>query len=153
MPVHRFRAGDFLIAVSFWISRFGEMKSVPHPAQQDFTPKGFHRPTGRFHPSARSDFVEKTSFVFQTKEVFLVRRKGLDPPTYWFVAQANSYYIVTENGILPLNIPFSRTFSFILCKTVLLLGAIFCTKFALTGRNAHLSCTKFAPKMLSNKTD
>ena len=80
MPVHRFRAGDFLIAVSFWISRFGEMKSVPHPAQRDFTPKGFHRPTGRFHPSARTDFVEKTSFVFQTKEVFSGTPEGTRTP-------------------------------------------------------------------------
>ena len=33
-----------------------------HPrVSADFTPKGFHRPSGRFHPSARTDLVEKSS--------------------------------------------------------------------------------------------
>ena len=39
------------------------------------------------HPFPQgTDIIEKTSFVIRQKRFFLVRRKGLEPPTYWFVA-------------------------------------------------------------------
>ena len=51
------------LSASGEIVRFahGEIKSVPSPAQSaDFTTKWFHRPLGRFIPSARTDLVERT---------------------------------------------------------------------------------------------
>ena len=55
--------------------------------------KGVHRcvislTEGGFHPSVRTDFVEKSPFCLKNKrDFFLADPKGFEPLTFWSVAR------------------------------------------------------------------
>ncbi len=70
--------------VKFSAQAESEMKSTHR--RSDFTRRRriSHR-EAVFYPSARVDFTEKRTCF--RKCVFLVRQKGLEPPTFWFVAK------------------------------------------------------------------
>jgi hypothetical protein len=46
------------------------VKTARHPVKRDFTASAISSTAGGFHPSVRTDFIEKTSFVGKQKTLF-----------------------------------------------------------------------------------